>query len=64
MTFLSGVYLRHQFAVLTIAAVAVGAYLTAYLIRFDFSPDSIPWDTWFASLLMVRTTMVRGVSAR
>lgn len=50
MTLLSGVYARHQLAILTIGLIAVGAYLGAYLIRFDLNPDAIPWNTWMDTL--------------
>lgn len=50
MTLLSGVYMRHQVAILSIGLIAVGAYLGAYLIRFDLNPYAIPWNTWMDTL--------------
>ena len=65
MSVLSGVTLRHQFAVITVGVVAIASYLAAYLIRFDLDPDAIPWGTWLSTLpLFVGVRIVAAIAYR
>lgn len=65
MSVLSGVTLRHQFAVITVGVVAIASYLAAYLIRFDLDPDAIPWGTWLSTLpLFVGVRIAAAVAYR